>query len=293
MKDSFVIYTKYEEQISMLTDEQAGVLLRALIGYQSGKTLPKMDKITQVIFATIRQQMDYDNRKYEDIRRVNSENGRRGGRPSTSRANKGEEPKKANGIKDDEEKAVGFFGSSEKAKKALSESDTDTYTDTVTLERKKEKENITSSSAGVPACEDEVFDFSSFSDEELIDWGADHETDFSDEEETARFFAWGEEMQARGKARSWDGRIVNVDGCMGRLKSHSDIMDELCVSNALKGALMGFLRHCFVNHHLVTNDKLIGIITRLEDGYGTDEVGKLSCVERAIRGGFFDVKTGR
>ena len=117
--------------------------------------------------------------------------------------------------------------------------------------------------------------------------------DFTDEEETARFFAWSEEMERRGKSQSWEGRIVNVDGFIGRLKSHAEIMDELCVSNALKGALSGFLRHCYVNHRLVTNDKLVDIIERLCDQYGTDEERKVACVERAIRGGFFDVKTAR
>lgn len=89
MKDSFVIYTKYEEQIALLTDQQAGVLLRSLFCYQSEKTLPKMDDVVKMIFTVIRQQIDFDNQKYDEICKARSEAGklgaeygRLGGRPS-------------------------------------------------------------------------------------------------------------------------------------------------------------------------------------------------------------------
>lgn len=89
MKDSFVIYTKYEEQIALLTDQQAGVLLRSLLCYQSEKTLPKMDDVVKMIFTVIRQQIDFDNQKYDEICKARSEAGKLGaeygklgGRPS-------------------------------------------------------------------------------------------------------------------------------------------------------------------------------------------------------------------
>lgn len=78
MKDSFVIYTKYEEQVSLLNDTQAGVLLRALMSYQSGKELPKMDGITNMIFTVIRQQIDFDNQKYDEICEARREAGAKG-----------------------------------------------------------------------------------------------------------------------------------------------------------------------------------------------------------------------
>lgn len=89
MKDSFVIYTKYEEQIALLTDQQAGVLLRSLFCYQSEKTLPKMDDVVKMIFTVIRQQIDFDNQKYDEICKAKkaagekgAEFGKLGGRPS-------------------------------------------------------------------------------------------------------------------------------------------------------------------------------------------------------------------
>ena len=62
-KDSFVMYTKYEEQISLLTDAQAGVLLRAMLKYQSGQDLPQMDGMTQMAFSFIKAKMDEENQK--------------------------------------------------------------------------------------------------------------------------------------------------------------------------------------------------------------------------------------
>lgn len=118
MKDSFVIYTKYEEQISLLTDTQAGILLRALICYQSGKELPKMDGIVNMIFTVIRQQIDYDNQRYDDICDINKENGKKGGRPLKSRLFKGKEPKKPTAFQNEEEKPTAFLGFEEKPKKA-------------------------------------------------------------------------------------------------------------------------------------------------------------------------------
>ena len=130
MKDSFVIYTKYEEQLNMLSDEQAGVLFRALMKYQSGTALPEMDDITALAFSFIKHQIDVDNQKYEDICKARSEAGKQGaefgklgGRP-TKRAKtpKGdnETAKTAKGVLETP------YGFSETAKTPESESDNDT-----------------------------------------------------------------------------------------------------------------------------------------------------------------------
>lgn len=133
MKDSFVIYTKYEEQINMLSDEQAGILFRALIRYQNGAELPEMDGITALAFSFIKQQMDFDNQKYEDICKARSEAGKQGaefgklgGRP-TKRAKtpKGdnETAKTAKGV------SKTPYGFSKTAKTPESESDYDNESD--------------------------------------------------------------------------------------------------------------------------------------------------------------------
>ena len=105
MKDGFVIYTKYEEQIKMLTDTQAGVLLRAMLSHQKGTPLPKMDGMTTMAFTFIRQQIDAENQKQESISAIRKEAGKKGGRPSKSLLNKEDKAKKANGYLAFEEKA--------------------------------------------------------------------------------------------------------------------------------------------------------------------------------------------
>lgn len=73
-------------------------------------------------------------------------------------------------------------------------------------------------------------------------------------------------------------------------KSHEEVMDEFGLSNQLKEYLKGFLRHCYLNKHIVSNDKLESIIFRLLDDLDSDKE-RIECIERAISGGYVDIKT--
>lgn len=66
MRDSFVMYTSYREQIEMLTLEQRGVLLTAVLAYESDAELPKMDDVVGMAFAFIKARLDADNVKWEE-----------------------------------------------------------------------------------------------------------------------------------------------------------------------------------------------------------------------------------
>ena len=79
MKDSFILFTEYKEQVDMLTDEQAGILLKAIFCYSAGEDLPPMDAITKMAFSFIRSAMDRADDKYQRKIEANRENGRRGG----------------------------------------------------------------------------------------------------------------------------------------------------------------------------------------------------------------------
>lgn len=231
MKDSFVLYTKYEEQIALLSDAQAGVLLRALICYQSQKELPKMDGMTNIVFTVIRQQIDFDNQKYDEVCAVRKASGAQGGRPPKRVENKVNKPKKPNGFESDNEKPNGYFENQTKAKKPESDTDNDTDNDTDIEERKKEiyiNNNLTPSAC---ACDEDC-----------------------------------------------------------EFKSHEDIMIDYGISKGLTETLKDFLRHCYVNKHIVTNAKLEDIIFRLIEKYGQDNSGMIDCVQKAINGGYFDVK---
>ena len=125
-KDSFIVYTKFGEQVKLLTDTQAGVLFKALIDYQSGEELPKMDGMTNIVFSVIRQQIDFENQKYQEVCEINKANGQRGGRPPKSLTDKGNKPKKPSGFESEEEKPSGYSRNRTKAKKPDTDTDKDT-----------------------------------------------------------------------------------------------------------------------------------------------------------------------
>lgn len=79
-KNNFILYTDYFEQLQMLTIEQRGVLLTALMCYQLGEQLPEMDKITAMCYSFISADVRRNNEKYEEIIEKRRESGRRGGK---------------------------------------------------------------------------------------------------------------------------------------------------------------------------------------------------------------------
>lgn len=73
-------------------------------------------------------------------------------------------------------------------------------------------------------------------------------------------------------------------------QSHEDIMREYGLDVAVCYSLKDFLRHCYLNKHIVSNAKLSDIIFRLIERYGNDKKGMTESIERAIRGGYFDIR---
>lgn len=106
MKNSFVMYTDYMEQVSMLSREQRGDLFTAIMAYASNTGLPNMDDVTMMAFCFIRSQMDRDRSKYQETIEKRREAGKQGGRP------------KANGSDEKAKKANGFSEKQAEAKKA-------------------------------------------------------------------------------------------------------------------------------------------------------------------------------
>ena len=83
-KNSFVMYTDYMEQISMLKREQRGDLFTAIMAYADNSELPDMDDVTRMAFCFIRSQMNRDKNKYLDTIEKRREAGKQGGRPKAS-----------------------------------------------------------------------------------------------------------------------------------------------------------------------------------------------------------------
>ena len=108
MRDSFVLYTRYREQVLELSREQRGDLFLAILNYMAGEPIPDLDAASKMAFSFIRSQLDADSDKYEKTCEARRTAGRMGGRP------------KANDLSENQEKAKkanGFFDNQTKAKK--------------------------------------------------------------------------------------------------------------------------------------------------------------------------------
>lgn len=80
-KNSFLIYLDYEEQFNLLTDEQIGQLMRAIMKYEKTGEQPELNGMVKMAFSFIKTQLDRDRKKYKDKCEKNRENAKKGGRP--------------------------------------------------------------------------------------------------------------------------------------------------------------------------------------------------------------------
>lgn len=72
-------------------------------------------------------------------------------------------------------------------------------------------------------------------------------------------------------------------------ESYDDIFEGCAVEPELKRELIEFIRHCQINKKILTNDKLLGIIVKLDMSYGKNLQLKINSVKSAISGGYFDI----
>lgn len=113
-RDSFVMYASSLDILDLLSKDQAATLFLAIREYVKGRDLPELDQVTQVAFLPIKNQIDRDVKKYDEICEKRREAGAKGGRPKKEAS----ESKKTNCFSEEEEQA--------------SETDTNTNTNTET-----------------------------------------------------------------------------------------------------------------------------------------------------------------
>ena len=77
-KNSYLIYLDYQEQFELLTDEQAGQLIKAIIKYEKTGEIAKLDGMTKMAFSFIKQQLDRDSEKWKEEKQKRSEAGKKG-----------------------------------------------------------------------------------------------------------------------------------------------------------------------------------------------------------------------
>ena len=79
-KKSFLLYTEQQEVINELSNDDAGKLLKAIYNYASDQIIPDFDGILKFVFIPIRQQIDRNNKKYEETKEKRRMAGSKGGK---------------------------------------------------------------------------------------------------------------------------------------------------------------------------------------------------------------------
>lgn len=84
--NSFVLYTDSRNLIELLTDEQSGKLLKAIFSYVEEGEAPDLDDVSTVVFTAIRNYLDRDQAKYQEVCQKRAEYGRKGGEAKASKS---------------------------------------------------------------------------------------------------------------------------------------------------------------------------------------------------------------
>jgi len=106
-KKSFLMNVDYEEQLEDLTDEELGILMRAIFRYEKHGTEPKFTGLLKMAFAFIKEDLNRNREKYDKRCETSAINGAKGGRPKREKPNskpneKPKKPKKADNEYEDE-----------------------------------------------------------------------------------------------------------------------------------------------------------------------------------------------
>ena len=84
-KKSFILYHDQRKQVEMLSDVQAGVLIKAIYRFVSGEEVPEIDDgMTQMCFSFISSQIARDAEAYDQKCKKLLENARRGGQATAA-----------------------------------------------------------------------------------------------------------------------------------------------------------------------------------------------------------------
>lgn len=80
-KKAFYLYNDYIDHVELMSDEDAGKLFKAILRYENGIETGELSGVATIAFSFIKNQLDRDADKYEEICRKNRQNGMKGGRP--------------------------------------------------------------------------------------------------------------------------------------------------------------------------------------------------------------------
>lgn len=124
-KSGFLLYADWEEQVGLLTDEDAGKLFKALFAYERTRESGELPPVAAMAFAFMRKELDRNRKAYEEKCQKLRQNGAQGGRPR-----RGEEEENPKESPENQKKLNGFLENQMGG-------DTDTVTDTDTERDKR------------------------------------------------------------------------------------------------------------------------------------------------------------
>lgn len=80
-KNSFVVYSAWEAQVALLSDEDAGKLFKALFAHETGEDPGDLPPVVAMALSFMGAELDRNRQKYQEIVEKRREAGRQGGRP--------------------------------------------------------------------------------------------------------------------------------------------------------------------------------------------------------------------
>lgn len=87
MKDNFLLKKSQQEIFNELSNEEAGKLIKGIFQYANTEE-SGLDGYLKIIFIPIKNEIDKNEKRYEEVCKKNRENGRLGGRPKKEKMEK-------------------------------------------------------------------------------------------------------------------------------------------------------------------------------------------------------------
>lgn len=91
---TFVMYKEWEEYFIMLSDEEAGRVIKNIFAYAKRGEESELESMGKMVFVMVKNQLERDGAKWEKVVETNAQNAKKGGRPRKKPKGFSENPKK-------------------------------------------------------------------------------------------------------------------------------------------------------------------------------------------------------
>ena len=137
IRNSFVLYCDLFQRLERLTDEQIGMVFRAILAFQNGMEPQVADPLAQLSFDFIKLDLIKNNEKYQEAINRSRENGKKGGRPRKENPENPVGYSQSGGLNGNPHSPAGFEeteGLNQKPRKAVNENDNENDKNNITAD---------------------------------------------------------------------------------------------------------------------------------------------------------------